>query len=99
MDMAARHISDFEAINQDHFLKPFEYKIKDKLNLMNNLIKNIEQNEISLIKFSEGYKFMGLNIIDDHMCFKEYAPGAKSMSIVKKYSYIKNLKKKLIIKK
>ncbi len=75
-------ISDLEVVNQDYYLKPFEEKIKERIDMMNRLIIEIEKNEESLIKFSEGYKRIGFNITDDELIFREYAPGAKSISLV-----------------
>ena len=74
--------SEFEVINQDHYLKPFERKIKEKLDSMKKLISDIEKNESSLIEFSQGYKKMGFNLTDEGITFREYAPCAKSMSLV-----------------
>jgi len=82
LEIAARHISQFDAINQDQYLKPYEGKIKEKLEKMNLLIREIENNEKSLIEFSQSYKIMGLTINGNEMLFREYAPGAKSMSLV-----------------
>lgn len=75
-------ISEFEVINQDHYLKPYEGKIRERSELMSKLIKDIESNEKSLLEFSEGYKKLGLNVVDDGIIFREYAPGAKAISLV-----------------
>lgn len=75
-------ISEFEVINQDHSLKPFEGKIRERLDIMNRLIKDIENNEISLLEFSRGYNKLGMNVTDKEIIFREYAPGAKSISLV-----------------
>jgi len=75
-------ISDLEVINQDHYLKPFESKIKERIFMMNKLIKDIEKNESSLLEFSQGFKKIGFNVTDEGIVFREYAPGAKSISLV-----------------
>lgn len=75
-------ISEFEVINQDHYLKPFEGRIKERMEMMNRLVKEIEKNESSLLEFSQGYKKMGFNVDEDGITFREYAPGAKSISLV-----------------
>ncbi len=75
-------ISDLEVINQDHYLKPFEGRIKERIEMMNKLIKDIEKNENSLIEFSQGFKKMGFNVTSKGITFREYAPGAKSISLV-----------------
>ena len=75
--------SEYEVINQDPYLKPFEKKIKERIGIFTNLLKEIEKNEISLLEFSQGYTKLGFIITEKGVDFKEYAPGAKSMTIVK----------------
>jgi len=82
LEIEARNISDFEAINQDNYLKPYEKRLKEKFDRMNFFISEIEKYEVSLLEFSQSYNRMGLNIIGDEMIFREYAPGARSMSLV-----------------
>lgn len=79
--------SEFEVVNQDSYLKPFEGKIKQRMTTFNNLIRQIEQNEGGLLNFSQSYKIMGINITNEGITYREYAPGAKAMTIV--YNFIK----------
>jgi hypothetical protein len=76
--------SEFEVVNQDPYLKPFEGKIKQRMTTFNNLLREIEKNEGGLLNFSESYKLMGINITDEGITYREYAPGARSMTIVRK---------------
>ena len=76
-------LSQYEIINQDGYLKPFEYHIKKRMDTYKALLSKIEKNEGSLIDFSQGYKKLGLNVIEGGITYKEYAQGAKSLSIVR----------------
>jgi hypothetical protein len=78
----SKKISDLEVINSDNYLKPYEKKIKDRLNKFRTLLKEIEKNEGSLKEFSESYKRMGLNMTENGIEYREYAPGAKDITIV-----------------
>jgi hypothetical protein len=84
MTSQSKRISDLEVINSDHYLKPFEKKIKERLSKFETLLKEIEKNEGSLLKFSESYKRMGLNVTDNGIEYREYAPGAHGITIVRK---------------
>jgi hypothetical protein len=88
----SNRISDLEVINQDHYLKPFEGRIKERIDNMNKLIKDIEKNESSLLEFSEGYKNMGFIVNEEGITFREYAPGAKSISLVCIFFFIIQIK-------
>jgi hypothetical protein len=76
-------LSEFEVINQDPYLKPYEDMIRERVNAMNNLISEIEKNEGSFIEFCRSYRNMGLHVCDQGITFREYAPGAHEMTIVK----------------
>jgi hypothetical protein len=84
MTTNSKKISDLEVINSDHDLKPYEKKIKERLNKFETLLNEIEKNEGSLIEFSESYKRMGLNMTENGIEYREYAPGAKDITIVSK---------------
>jgi hypothetical protein len=75
-------LSEFEVINQDPYLKPYEGMIRERVNAMNNLINEIEKNEGSFIEFCRSYRNMGLQVCDEGIRFREYAPGAHEMTIV-----------------
>ena len=51
---------------------------------MNELLAEIEKKEKSLLNFSQGYNKMGFNITEEGIIFREYAPNAKQISLVKK---------------
>jgi len=80
--------NELEIFKQDNYLKIFDKKIKERINTYNNLLNEIEKNEGGLLKFCKGYENLGLNVRENGIEYREYAPGAKSMTIVK---YILNL--------
>jgi hypothetical protein len=86
-----KKISEFEVINQDGYLKPFENKIRERYNAYKNIISNIEKYEGSFLSFCEGYRKLGLNVTDEGIYFREYAPAAKKMSIVNKIINLNSL--------
>lgn len=76
-------VSDFEMINQDPSLKQYEGAIQHRNDLFKKQLEEIEKNETSLEAFSQSYKKLGLNKTKDNdIIYREYAPGAKSISIV-----------------
>jgi hypothetical protein len=77
-----KKISEFEVINQDPYLKPYEGRIKERVEKFKQVIKDIETNEGDFYEFCRGYKKMGLQITQDGVKFTEYAPGARALSIV-----------------
>jgi hypothetical protein len=74
--------SQFEVINQDIYLKPFEHRIRERVDGFRALLNQIEKYEHNINTFSEGYHSLGLNVTEKGITFKEYAPAALSMSIV-----------------
>jgi len=47
------------------------------------MLENLEKNEGSLKNFSHSYNHMGINVREGNVIeYKEYAPGAHSLSIV-----------------
>jgi len=81
--------NQFEVINQDPYLQPFESNIKYRMDKFNELLSTLEKNEGSLLNFSRSYTHMGLQIKEGNIIeYKEYAPGALSLSIVLKYKLI-----------
>ncbi len=73
----------FEVINQDPMLRPFEGSIKYRIDKFNEALKLLEENEGSLENFSRSYNDMGLWLREGNVIeYKEYAPGAHSLSIV-----------------
>lgn len=74
--------SELEIFKQDNYLKHFEKKIKERINTYNNLINEIDKNEGGLLNFCKGYEKLGLNVRENGIEYREYAPGAKSITIV-----------------
>lgn len=75
-------LSTFEVINQDPYLKPFENKIKQRVEQFNKVLSDITTNEGGILEFSRSYLKMGLYVSDNAIIYKEYAPGAKDITIV-----------------
>lgn len=75
-------LAEFEVIKQDPYLRPFENKIRKRNIAYKNIIAEIEKYEGSFWGFCEGYRKLGLNVSEEGIYFREYAPAAKKMSIV-----------------
>lgn len=71
-----------EVVNQDPYLRNFEHKIKERQDAFYNLLKEINKNEGSLFDFAKSYNKMGFSLNEEGLIvFKEYAPGAKALTI------------------
>jgi hypothetical protein len=77
-----KKISEFEVINQDIYLQPFEGKIKERVEKFKQVLKDIETNEGDFFEFCRSYKKMGLQVTKEGIKFTEYAPAARALSIV-----------------
>jgi hypothetical protein len=82
VDHHVKKISEFEVINQDPYLKPYESKIKERVERFKQVIKEIETNEGDFIEFCRSYKKMGIHVTEEGIKYTEYAPGARALSIV-----------------
>jgi hypothetical protein len=82
MSNEPKKLSEYEVINQDPYLKPYDSKIKERMDKFKQVIKDIETNEGDFLEFCRGYKKMGLQITKQGVKFTEYAPGARALSIV-----------------
>ena len=74
-------INENSILEQDPWLKEFSYQITERVDSFKNLVKSLDQNE-GFYKFVRSYKEMGFIIKEKGIFFKEYAPAAKSLSIV-----------------
>jgi len=74
--------NEFEIINQDCYLKPYESQIQFRVETFRKVLSDIYKNEGSLLEFSLSYMKMGLNLTKDGILYREYAPGASSLTIV-----------------
>ena len=89
---------ELEIIKQDGYLKPYESIIENRQKKFYDYIKEIENNEKSLIEFSQSYKNMGLHALKDNsLSFREYAPGAKAISIVRRFDFFIFLSLEILI--
>ena len=77
-----KKISEFDLINQDPYLKNFEWAIKRRNEHFKNLLHQIESNEKSLENFSNSYQNMGLHVLPNgDIKYREYAPGARGIAL------------------
>ena len=74
--------SDIAIINQDEYLRPFEHKIRERINTYNHFLNKINYLEKSIIDFAHSYERLGVHVTENNdIIYKEYAPGAKSVSL------------------
>ena len=76
------NINEKIVVEEDPWLRPFSEKIIDRVKKFKNLLSKLNENE-GFFKFCKGYEEMGFIVMENGILFKEYAPGAKSLSIVK----------------
>ena len=77
-----KKISEYDLINQDPYLKNFEWCIKRRNEHFKNLLHQIESNEKSLQNFADSYKNMGLHVLPNgDIKYREYAPGARGIAL------------------
>ena len=75
-------ISEYEVINQDPSLKPYEWCIKRRNDHFKKTLHEIESNEKSLIDFAKSYETMGVHVLPNgDIKYREYAPGCKGVSL------------------
>ena len=74
--------SDIDLLNQDELLRPFEPKIRERINTYNYYLNKITNLEHSLINFSHSYNTLGIHLTKTNdIIYKEYAPSAKGISL------------------
>ena len=77
-----KKISEYDLINQDPYLKNFEWCIKRRNEHFKNLLHQIESNEKSLENFANSYQNMGLHVLPNgDIKYREYAPGARGIAL------------------
>ena len=77
-----KKISEFDLINQDPYLKNYEWCIKRRNEHFKNLLHQIESNEKSLENFANSYQNMGLHVLPNgDIKYREYAPGARGIAL------------------
>ena len=74
--------SNYDIINQDANLKPYELNIKQRILHYKKTLNEIIKADESLESFSKSYEHMGINILPNgDIKYREYAPGAKGVSL------------------
>ncbi|XP_078416543.1 1,4-alpha-glucan-branching enzyme isoform X3 [Cetorhinus maximus] len=72
-----------ELLELDPYLEPYSENLRQRYNKFASLARSIEENEGGLDQFSRGYESFGVNRQPDGGIYcKEWAPGAKSVSLV-----------------
>ncbi|CAG9831462.1 unnamed protein product [Diabrotica balteata] len=67
-------------LNRDSYLRPYEREIRRRYACFKDIEDNIEQNGGGLDKFTQGYKYYGINIQQDNTIIcREWAPGAQQL--------------------
>ncbi|CAI5772758.1 4-alpha-glucan-branching enzyme isoform X2 [Podarcis lilfordi] len=67
-------------LEKDPYLTPFEQDFERRYSLFHHILKNIEENEGGLDKFTKSYQTFGINrFIDGGLYCKEWAPGAEAV--------------------
>jgi len=84
---AAAPPKDFGAakplIDADPWLEPFVPSINHRYSIYDKWIKDIEQSEGGLDKFSQGYKTMGFQVATDNtITLREWAPAANTCNLI-----------------
>lgn len=74
-------ISDFEVINQDHGLKPYEHDIRARVNLFKSWMKKFDDSEGGLLGLAESYKKFGVNKVEGGIMYREWAPSARRVCL------------------
>ncbi|KAM6446236.1 1,4-alpha-glucan-branching enzyme isoform 1-T1 [Liasis olivaceus] len=67
-------------LEKDPYLTPFEQDFQRRYGIFHRILKNIEENEGGLDKFTKSYQTFGVNrFIDGGLYCKEWAPGAEAV--------------------
>ena len=75
-------LSNFDIINQDEKLKPFELNIKQRILHYKKTLNEIIKLDKSLENFAKSYENMGITLLPSgDIKYREYAPGAKGVSL------------------
>jgi len=75
-------LSNFDIINQDEKLKPFELNIKQRILHYKKTLNEIIKLDKSLENFAQSYEHMGITLLSNgDIKYREYAPGAKGISL------------------
>lgn len=74
-------ISEFDVINQDPGLKPYEHDIRARVDLFKNWLKRFEDSEGGLLGLAESYKKFGLNKVEGGIMYREWAPSARRVCL------------------
>lgn len=76
-----KRISEFEVVNQDHMLKPYEHDIRVRMDLYRSWLKRFDDSEGGLLKLAQSYKKFGLNKVEGGIMYREWAPSARRVCL------------------
>ncbi len=74
-------VSELEVVNQDPMLKNFEHDIYKRINMFKDWLQKFDKNEKGIVEFAGSYKRFGLNRVPGGIQYREWAPGAKRVSL------------------
>jgi hypothetical protein len=74
-------ISDLPVINQDPYLKPHEQELQARVKSFHGWLAKFEEHEGGILGFSQSYQRMGLNRVAGGIQYREWAPGARKLSL------------------
>ena len=69
-------------LERDPYLKPYENKIKFRLEKIREVENRLTAGEISLIDFAAGHKYFGLHFEENKWVFREQAPNASRIYLI-----------------
>lgn len=75
-------------LDTDPWLEPFAEAISRRYTTAQNWIKQLDQNEQGLLKFSEGYKHFGIHLDPktNAITYREWAPNAVAASLIGRFN-------------
>nr|CAI5837927.1 unnamed protein product [Callosobruchus analis] len=85
MDVEVPHIHGL--LERDPYLKPYEKEIRRRYAVFKDFLETIDQNGGGLDKFTQGYKYFGINVQQDNTIIcREWAPGAKQLFLTGEFN-------------
>ncbi|KAK9461441.1 glycoside hydrolase superfamily [Lipomyces oligophaga] len=71
----------------DPWLEPFKADLVARHNRAQKSIKDFEDKEGGIVRFSEGYKYFGFNVLDNNdIIYREWAPNAERMFLIGEFN-------------
>ncbi|VEN41506.1 unnamed protein product [Callosobruchus maculatus] len=85
MEVEVPHIHSL--LDRDPYLKPYEKEIRRRYAVFKDFLDSIDENGGGLDKFTQGYKYFGINVQQDNTIIcREWAPGAKQLFLTGEFN-------------